>query len=91
MIKYTLNATAAIRPMTLSALKALNPLDDEREHTERREHQHDVYDVCHCGPCLSCLRNGPTPHAVSMKPPNFGATGRAYRVLTPIPAFSATY
>ena len=49
MIRYTLSATAAIRPMMLSALKTLDPLHDEGEDGEGGNGQHDVKDVGHLG------------------------------------------
>ena len=48
-IRYTLSATAAIRPMMLSALKTLDPLHDEGEDGEGGNGQHDVEDVGHLG------------------------------------------
>lgn len=49
MIRYTLSAIAATRPMMLSALKTLDPLDDQSEDGESRDGQYDVEDVAHLG------------------------------------------
>jgi hypothetical protein len=45
---------AAIRPIQFSALKVLDPLDDEEEHGEDDDRQADVEQIRHHN---SCARN----------------------------------
>jgi hypothetical protein len=47
MNRYTVSATPIMRPIRFSALKALDPLQDEEEHGEYHERQTDVEQVLH--------------------------------------------
>src|ERR1700685_4467014 len=60
--RYTVRRIATIRPIQFSALKVLNPLDDEDEHGEDDDRQADVKQIRHHkllwkGMCYGPIKN----------------------------------